>query len=222
MFDEKLGFDPGPIATVQELLAIKVYECGDPLVLLDPDVFRIMSPEPPWLRRRFARMLVQAAGEMRRLDHPTSRLLIHYAHRNNEKQRQGLETALRSIRAANEGWTDEQILAEATRQWAHPDVAGHPTGSSVDISIWDDALGTEIPMPTKYDDFTNPAASYRKYPHATTEQKANALYLENLLVKRGIYPYPGEWWHFDLGNREWAWSTDNPVAIYGPIVPPTM
>jgi len=221
VFDKNLGFDPGPIATVQQLLEIRVHECGDRMVLLDPNVFKIMSAELPWLRRRFADMLISANDQMRRLDHPTWRLLIHYAHRNDEKQRREYEAALQSIRAANALWTDEQVLAEATRQWAHPDVAGHPTGGSVDISIWDDVNEAEVPMPTKYDDFTIPAASYRRYPHATAEQRANAGYLERRLAKWGIYPYPGEWWHFDFGNREWAWGTGNPVAIYGAVSSPT-
>ncbi len=69
----------------------------------------------------------------------------------------------------------------------------HSCGNTVDITL---ALadGTELVMPTGFDDFSTLAD--RNYSDCSDEAATNAVLLEQLMVKHGFNPYYGGWWHF--------------------------
>lgn len=69
----------------------------------------------------------------------------------------------------------------------------HTRGSAVDLTLVT-ADGTEVPMPTGFDDFS-PLAD-RDYSDCTPETAQNALLLEEVMTQFGFKPYRGEWWHF--------------------------
>lgn len=71
--------------------------------------------------------------------------------------------------------------------------SSHSRGNTVDITLVD-AGGTELTMPTGFDDFSKLAD--RDYSDCTAEAASNALLLEELMIKHGFRPYSGEWWHF--------------------------
>ena len=71
--------------------------------------------------------------------------------------------------------------------------SSHSRGNTVDISLVY-ADGTEVVMPTGFDDFSKLAD--RDYSDCSQEAAENALFLEQLMVKHGFKPYSGEWWHF--------------------------
>lgn len=71
--------------------------------------------------------------------------------------------------------------------------SGHSRGNTVDVSLVY-ADGTEVVMPTDFDDFSRLAD--RNYSDCTEEAADNALLLENLMKQHGFNPYSGEWWHF--------------------------
>jgi len=71
--------------------------------------------------------------------------------------------------------------------------SSHSRGNTVDITlVYKD--GTELVMPTGFDDFTKLAD--RDYSDCSPEAATNALLLEDLMKKHGFKPYSGEWWHF--------------------------
>jgi D-alanyl-D-alanine dipeptidase len=76
----------------------------------------------------------------------------------------------------------------------------HNRGAAVDLTLVDLRTGTELPMPTGYDDFTSRAA------HAFTELPADALanraLLRDVMTKHGFDPLPSEWWHYDFRGWE--------------------
>lgn len=69
----------------------------------------------------------------------------------------------------------------------------HSRGIAVDVTLVN-ADGTELVMPTGFDDFTKLAD--RDYSDCPPEAAANALLLERLMEKYDFKPYRGEWWHF--------------------------
>ncbi len=70
----------------------------------------------------------------------------------------------------------------------------HNRGSAVDVTLVG-ADGSELPMPTAFDDFAAvPDRDYAKYP---ADAAANAILLEQAMVAAGFLPYDGEWWHFN-------------------------
>lgn len=71
--------------------------------------------------------------------------------------------------------------------------SSHSRGNTVDITlIYKD--GSEVEMPTGFDDFSTMAD--RDYSDCTPSTAEHALYLENIMIEYGFKPYQGEWWHF--------------------------
>lgn len=71
--------------------------------------------------------------------------------------------------------------------------SSHSRGNTVDVTLVT-ADGTELKMPTGFDDFS--LLADRDYSDCTEEAATNALLLENVMIKHGFKPYSGEWWHF--------------------------
>lgn len=71
--------------------------------------------------------------------------------------------------------------------------SSHSCGNTVDITLVY-ADGTEVVMPSGFDDFSKLAD--RDYSDCEAEAAANALMLEQLMNEHGFKPYSGEWWHF--------------------------
>jgi len=75
----------------------------------------------------------------------------------------------------------------------------HNRGAAVDVTLIRLSDGTELPMPTPYDDFTERA--HRNYSDLPAEVIQNRQLLECVLTKYGFVGLPTEWWHFD--DRDW-------------------
>lgn len=75
----------------------------------------------------------------------------------------------------------------------------HNRGCAVDLTLVD-SLGNELPMPTKYDDFTEKA--HRNYKDLPDTVVKNRKLLEDVMKKYGFIPLPSEWWHFDFEGWE--------------------
>lgn len=99
---------------------------------------------------------------------------------------------------------------------AVPDVAGHPAGAAVDVTIVD-ASGEQLDMGTGIADYSDPLFIHTFDPRTTKEQRNNRLVLHDLMVDQGFAPFYGEWWHFSYGDREWAAFNHKKIARYGAI-----
>jgi zinc D-Ala-D-Ala dipeptidase len=75
----------------------------------------------------------------------------------------------------------------------------HNRGAAVDLTLVR-ADGTELAMPTGFDDFT--AKAHRDFTALPPEAVANRARLERAMVKHGFVPLPTEWWHFDSEGWE--------------------
>ena len=78
--------------------------------------------------------------------------------------------------------------------------SAHSRGNTLDITLCY-ADGTELKMPTGFDDFS-PLAD-RDYSDCAPEAAANAKLLESIMTKHGFTGYAGEWWHYsDVDNYD--------------------
>lgn len=90
-------------------------------------------------------------------------------------------------------------LVPDPRYVADPKVGSrHNRGCAVDVTLVR-LDGTELLMPTEFDDFTEKA--HANYPHVSSEVAANRTLLNNVMTKHGFENMPTEWWHFDF--KEW-------------------
>ena len=116
------------------------------------------------------------------------------------------------------GLTDEEIN-DLTKLFVSPPLwdkkAGpvHTTGGAVDLTIVDN-FGNEINMGTEFDCFKDTAnTNYYELNNINDEIRNNRRLLYNAMLQAGFTNLPTEWWHFDYGNKFWAFYTGND-AIY--------
>ena len=76
--------------------------------------------------------------------------------------------------------------------------SGHSRGSTVDLTIVSLNAGEpiELDMGTGWDHFG--PKSWPSSREVTTQQRANRMLLQSLMVKHGFRPLAEEWWHFTL------------------------
>lgn len=75
----------------------------------------------------------------------------------------------------------------------------HTRGTAVDCTLVDLKTGTELSMPTEFDDFTEKA--HCDYMQCSEEQIKNRTLLKSVMEKHGFTGLATEWWHFDA--EEW-------------------
>ena len=85
----------------------------------------------------------------------------------------------------------------------------HNRGAAVDVTLIRLSDGTELPMPTPYDDFTEKA--HRKFNDLPEDVIRNRELLEQVLTKHGFVGLYTEWWHFD--DKDWRKYPIMDIAI---------
>lgn len=72
----------------------------------------------------------------------------------------------------------------------------HNRGCAVDVSLIDLKTGTELTMPSAFDDFSK--KSQRNYEKMEPLAHKHCKLLEEVMEKHGFKGLPSEWWHFDF------------------------
>ena len=91
----------------------------------------------------------------------------------------------------------------------------HTTGGAIDLTLIDQ-YGKELEMGTGFDEFTN--RTYVDYYEESDETKIrdNRRMLYHIMTSSGFTNLSSEWWHYDYGDRFWAYYTKRP-AIYSGV-----
>ena len=88
--------------------------------------------------------------------------------------------------------------------------SGHTRGSTVDLTLFDEATGKEVDMGGVFDwfgdeshpDFCgNPDTGEYTGGALTEEQFRNRMLLREVMLRHGFLPIDSEWWHFTLANE---------------------
>lgn len=77
--------------------------------------------------------------------------------------------------------------------------SGHSRGSTMDITLVDINTCEPLDMGSPYD-FFGPE-SWIANNNLTTQQRANRMLLQTVMLKHGFRCYTKEWWHFTLLNE---------------------
>jgi len=77
--------------------------------------------------------------------------------------------------------------------------SGHSRGSTVDLTIIDLKSKKELDMGSSFDFFG--VVSHVNYEKISTQQRANRMLLNQVMLKHGFKAYAEEWWHFTLKNE---------------------
>jgi zinc D-Ala-D-Ala dipeptidase len=76
----------------------------------------------------------------------------------------------------------------------------HNRGCAVDLSLYSLRTGSEVPMPSAYDEMSPRA--YPSYAGGTAAQREARDLLRRAMEAEGFSVEPNEWWHFNY--RDWA------------------
>lgn len=121
------------------------------------------------------------------------------------------------IAVANPAWSREEIERETRRFCAHPSDPGHYpvpphlSGGAIDLLVHCVESGEPLDFGTPFDDLTELAGTDRfehPVPGMAESRRLNIRDNRRLLfwsmAGEGFTNYPGEWWHFDMGDCLWA------------------
>ncbi|MER6784272.1 M15 family metallopeptidase [Streptomyces sp. NPDC000658] len=110
------------------------------------------------------------------------------------------------------------IREAASRFVSPPEIAPHPAGAAVDVTLVDHR-GRELDMGTRVN--ASPEASsgacYTDAPNLSARARTNRAALGGALSTAGLINYGTEWWHWSFGDRCRALQTRQPAALYGPV-----
>lgn len=144
-------------------------------------------------------------------------MLIKETLRPAELQQRLYARHLRELATRFPNMREEQRLEMASHFIAPPDVAGHPTGGAVDLTLCD-LDGYERDMGCAYDadETASNGACFSFCTSITPEAQNNRQILFSALETQGLINYPFEWWHWSYGDKYWAAISGARHAIYGP------
>jgi zinc D-Ala-D-Ala dipeptidase len=187
--------------------------------------FAAYSQEPPKETGNFRK---PELVELVKLD-PTIKLDIRYATSNNFLGRpvytearaflqkpaaEALVRANKSLRKKGYGliihdgyrpWSVTKIFWDATPEDKKQFVADpsqgsrHNRGCAVDLSLYDLKTGTEVVMPSEYDEMTE--RSHINYTGGSEGQRRIRDLLRSAMESEGFAVYEPEWWHYDY--KDW-------------------
>ncbi len=100
----------------------------------------------------------------------------------------------------------------------------HTTGGAVDVTITE-ADGTDLPMGCAFDAFADETetAYFERMPQELSAEdikrwkriRDHRRILYAAMTRAGFVNLPSEWWHFDYGDRFWAWAKQKPALYRG-------
>ncbi len=94
-----------------------------------------------------------------------------------------------------------EVVREDQKQFvAHPEIGSkHNRGCAVDLSMYYLDSGSQVEMPSDFDEFNEKASP--AYSGGTEVETANRDFLRRHMESSGFTVNPKEWWHFDY--KDW-------------------
>lgn len=171
-----------------------------------------ITGEVIYVRDAIARKLARIEATLRERGY---RLNVVYGYRHPKVQRDYFENRKAAIAQENPQLTGKDLNVYTHNFVADPDIAGHPAGAAVDLTLMS-VNGSAVDMGTAIADYTDEKKIKTFADGLTAEQHEHRQLLHDLMVAEGFAPFYGEWWHFSYGDREWAAFYDK-KALYDVI-----
>ena len=85
------------------------------------------------------------------------------------------------------------------------------------ICIFNKKTNKMLDFGTQWKEFNAGKRNFTLSPEISVKAKNNRLLLKKIMEKVGFYQFPGEWWHFSFGDREWAAAHNKTKSLYQQI-----
>lgn len=199
---------------------VPVHDSGEPLVdvrdasalLLD---HRKADADGSWARLRHGVLERLVQAEQRLPD--GARLLVVEGHRPAALQRRYFDDYCAELVAAGVGPTVESVRREASQHISPPEVAPHPCGAAVDLTLMVDGREVDMGCPVNATPAESDGACFTEAPGISPRARHWRQVMGSVLEDVGLVNYPPEWWHWSYGDRYWAVVTGAPAAVHAPV-----
>ena len=199
---------------------VPVHDSGEPLVdvrdasalLLD---HRKADADGSWARLRHGVLERLVEAEQRLPD--GVRLLVVEGHRPAALQRRYFDAYCAELVAAGVGPTVESVRREASQHISPPEVAPHPCGAAVDLTLMVDGREVDMGCPVNATPAESDGACFTEAPGISPTARHWRQVMGSVLEDVGLVNYPPEWWHWSYGDRYWAVVTGAPAAVHAPV-----
>ena len=187
------------------------------LILVDRTRNGVSNPSRHFLKVR--------TGVAERLTHASQtlsvwglRLLVKEGYRPLSLQRAYFDRRLAKLRAEHPSASEDRLIELASRYAAPPEVAAHPTGAAVDLTLAT-FEGVELDMGSVLNatDEESSGACYTACQFISRHARENRQVLARAMECAGFVNYPSEWWHWSYGDKYWAVVSGAQHALYGPV-----
>ena len=92
----------------------------------------------------------------------------------------------------------------------------HATGGALDVTLFDINRGKDLDMGVIFDEFSERTNSnYYEINDISKSIRDNRRMLYNAMTNAGFTNLPSEIWHYDYGNRAWAFYNNKPSIYKG-------
>ena len=212
------------ILTYDEMASVKPGNSQEPLVSVckydssiiaehEQSDMQAYTGESILVRNTVAKKLAEVNKQLRNANN--LRLRIVYGFRHPKVQEKYFRERKEVLRRENPSISEHDLIRLVHDFIAVPDVAGHPMGAAVDLTLVDDS-NNPVDMGNAISDYSDPDI-IKTFAEVTSEQASYRKILHDAMTAQGFAPFYGEWWHFSYGDREWATFYGEKKAIYGPI-----
>lgn len=203
--------------------AIRTRDCGEglldlrdtsPRLRVDEGRSQIASRSPyfTWARKGIAHRLALACDSL-----PAGLyLILKEAYRPGEGQRRSWDACVEGFKAAHPGLDELSVRKAVARYVAPPELAGHPTGGALDLSLGDSSGELDLGTAFNAEPDETEGRTFFAAPGLAPEARALRAILAKALGGAGFLNYPSEWWHWSYGDPYWAFVART-EAIYGPV-----
>ena len=206
-YDDVVAFQPG--SSLEPLVNVQKYSKTIVAQYIKEDMLP-HTGESIYIRETLAIKLAAINARVNKLGYM---LKIVYGYRHPDVQQSYFFTRRAVLASQYPEYNDEQLDRLTHNYVAVPDVAGHPAGAAVDLTLVDND-GNELDMGTEIADYSDPEKIRTFSARLTSVQEANRKLLHDAMIEEYFAPFYGEWWHFSYGDREWA-AFYNKKALYG-------
>ncbi|CAD6514502.1 M15 family metallopeptidase [Paraburkholderia sabiae] len=187
------------------------------LILVDRTRKVVSNPS-----RHFLKVRAGVADRLTRASRSLSlgglRLLVREGYRPLSLQREYFERRLSELRAHYPSAPEDRLIELASLYAAPPEVAAHPTGAAVDLTVATSG-GVELDMGSVLNatDEESSGACYTACQFISRQARDNRQLMAGAMERAGFVNYPSEWWHWSYGDRYWAAVAGQQHALYGPV-----
>lgn len=146
------------------------------------------------------------------------RFLIKEGYRPLHIQELAFERSIQRVKENSLNQDVNYLIAEASKYVAPPNVAPHPTGGAVDLTLID-SNNNELDLGTVFDAIPHETdnATFFDATNITEQAIQSRQILAYALQSVGFVNSFTEWWHWSYGDRYWAVMTNVNQSLYDPV-----